>query len=38
LLRPELVDGAGGGEQSQVAVDLLGGGVGDPPVVVAISS
>jgi hypothetical protein len=37
LLCPEFVGGTGGGEESQVAVDLLGRGVGDPPVVSAIS-
>ena len=37
FLRPDPMDGTGGGEESQVAVDLLGRGVGDPPVVLAIS-
>ena len=35
--RLDSVDGTGGGEQPQVAVDLLGRGVGDAPVVLAIS-
>jgi hypothetical protein len=37
VLRPEFMDGTGGGEQSQVAVDLLSRGIGDPPVLLTIS-